>query len=215
VIDEATTKRALADYGIPVVGEEVVPASDLTSVRTAATTLGFPVALKILDPAIGHKTEAGGVLLGLSSTKELEDAVEALKKRFGSDARLLIQKMVPAGMEWILGVKRTPGFPPAVLCGAGGVLSEFFRDVSIRLCPLDEEDAREMVSATRAGKLLDGWRGSGALDRESLVKTLLRLSDLALDNPRLVELDVNPFILLTEGGLVVDALAVMTEASDT
>jgi acetyltransferase len=92
------------------------------------------------------------------------------------------------------------------------VLSELVRDVSVRLCPLDEQDAREMIADTRAGRLLDGWRGSGPLDREALVGALLRLSELALNNQALQELDVNPFIVYETGGVVVDALAVVLDA---
>ncbi len=209
-IDEVTTKKALADCGIEVVSEETVSVSD--DAESVAVRLGYPVAVKILDPAIGHKTEAGGVLLGIANKKELDDAVQSMRERFGKEARLVIQKMAPPGMEWILGIKRAAGYPPAVVCGAGGVLSELVRDVSVRLCPLDEHDAREMITETRAGRLLGGWRGSGPLDREALVTTLLRLSELALNSPTLQELDVNPFILSETGGVVVDALAVVQDA---
>ncbi len=209
-VDEVTTKQVLADCGIEVVSEEAVSVSDDT--ERVAERLGYPLAVKILDTAIGHKTEAGGVLLGIANKKQLDGAVKSMRQRFGKEARLVIQKMAPSGMEWILGIHRAAGYPPAVVCGAGGVLSELLRDVSVRLCPLDEHDAREMIADTRAGRLLDGWRGSGPLDREALVTTLLRLSELALSNPTLQELDVNPFILSETGGVVVDALAVAQDA---
>ena len=209
-IDEVTTKKVLADSGIAVVNEAAASVSD--DAEAIAESLGYPVAVKILDPSIGHKTEAGGVLLGIANKKQLVDAVQTMRQRFGKDAGVVIQKMAPPGMEWILGIKRAAGYPPAVVCGAGGVLSELIRDVSVRLCPLDEQDAREMITDTRAGMLLDGWRGGSPLDRETLVATLLRLSELALNNPTLLELDVNPFILSEAGGVVVDALAVVQDA---
>ena len=209
-IDEVMTKKVLADCGIEVVREEAVAIADDT--ESVAASLGYPVAIKILDPTVGHKTEAGGVLLGIVNKKQLDDAVQNLRKRFGKEARLVIQKMASPGMEWILGIKRAAGYPPAVVCGAGGVLSELLHDVSVRLCPLDEYDAREMIADTRAGRLLDGWRGSSPLDRDALVTTLLRLSELALNNPTLQELDVNPFIVSKTGGVVVDALAVVQDA---
>jgi acyl-CoA synthetase (NDP forming) len=209
VLDEVTTKRVLAEYEVPVAREEVVSVASAAAMTDVAGRLGYPVAVKIVDPAIGHKTEAGGVVLGITNEESLGAAADTMQGRFGEGARLVIQKMAPAGLEWILGVKRAAGFPPAVLCGAGGILSELMQDVAIRLCPLDEQDAREMIAETRAGALLDGWRGSGPLDRDLLVKTLLRLSQMALDNPRLRELDINPFIVSAEGGVVVDALAVL------
>lgn len=159
-----------------------------------AERVGWPVALKVSSPPVLHKTDAGGVRLGLGSAGELAEAFRSMKGE-----EFLVQKMVPPGREVIIGGKRDPEFGPVVLFGLGGIFVEVFRDVALRVAPLDDEEAERMICETRGAALLDGFRGMPPADRKALARSLVAVSRLLMDRPGIVNLDINPLIVGPDG----------------
>jgi acetyltransferase len=215
VLDEYESKRVLAEYGIPIVGERVVHSPE--EALEAAAALGYPVAVKVLSPDVPHKTDANALVLNVATPEHLRVAyadVLANVRGFRRDARLsgvLIQQMASGGVEVILGVSRDPHVGPVVMFGMGGILIEVFEDVAFRALPIGRADAVEMIAETKAARLLQGHRGRPAADTDALVETLLRVSQMASDlGEDLLELDINPLIVgpAGTGVRVVDALLV-------
>ena len=184
---EFEAKRVLAEYGIPVTREALATTSD-EAVRHAKG-IGFPVALKIQSADIPHKTEAGGVRIGLADANAVAYGCEEIvdnARRHVPDARIdgvLIQEMVAGGTEVILGVNNDPLFGPAIMFGLGGIFAEVLKDVTFRLAPITRSDALEMIHEIRAFKVLDGARGRPKADIPALADAILRLSALAIDLP--------------------------------
>jgi len=168
----------------------------------AAEELGFPVALKSASPDLLHKTDEGGVVLGISDETSLERAFKTIK----ADS-WLVQKMAPPGWEMIVGGRNEPGFGPCVLCGTGGLFVEVYRDVALRVAPVDEETARTMTDELKGSKILRGFRGGTPYNVDSLVQAIVKVSRLMWDHPEIADLDINPLILPDGGapGVVVDA----------
>jgi len=173
------------------------------------------VALKIDAVGLTHKSDIGGVALGLQG----DDAVYAAALRLFEDARrrglevrgLLVEPMVAAGTELILGMRRDPQFGPVVLVGLGGVLAEFLDDVAIRLAPIGEATAMAMLDDLRGEALLRGVRGRPGIDRAAIARMLVALGDLALERPDIMEIDLNPVIAGSRGAIAVDALVVTAD----
>ena len=162
-----------------------------------AERLGYPVALKLVAPGVVHKADVGGVALGLTGG----DAVQATCERMVRPGRqVMVQAMVPAGLEVIVGAQRDEQFGPLVMFGLGGAYVEVLRDVAFRLAPLTRAEAREMVAETAAGRLLAGVRGQGARDIEGAVEALRRVAQLMADLPEVTEVDLNPLIVGQAGG---------------
>ncbi len=171
----------------------------------AAARIGFPAAVKIVSPQFSHKTEIGGVRLGLASREAAERAAEEMERALRAiapDALIegfLIQEMV-SGVEMILGVREDPLYGPLMLAGAGGIFVELMRDTAFRLLPLSANDARAMLAGLRVSKLLDGFRGQPAADVDALVGAMLGLSDFYLDHRQwLSGIEINPLIVLARG----------------
>ena len=215
VLTEDAAKRVLALYDLPVTREMLVGSK--AEALAAAATLGFPVVAKIVSPDLPHKAAAGGVRLDLRTSSDLEaayDDMTAAVARTHPNARIsgvLIQPMVKSGVEIILGVKRDPQFGAVVMFGLGGIFVEAIRQVSFRLAPFGEREARAMIAEVPAfGRLLAKLHPGR--DAESLVVPLLvRLSHLAADiGDAIDDIDVNPVILDPAAGtaVVVDALVV-------
>jgi acetate---CoA ligase (ADP-forming) len=213
-LSEVEGRRLLADYGIRGPREQV--AENEADACLAAERMGFPVVLKILSPDIQHKTEVGGVKVGLANrgmvARAFGEVVESVR-RHKPNARLegvLVQKMIAANaVEVILGILRDDEFGPVVVYGSGGVLVELMRDSVLRLPPLSPADALGMIEATRGVKLLRGFRGRPAADVPALAMALVRLSQLAVDlGDQIAALDINPLMVLPQGQGVcaVDAL---------
>jgi acetyltransferase len=205
-----TADQALAlcqAYGIPVASGEVANNSE-EAVR-AADRLGYPVALKALATQLVHKTDMGGVTLGLNDATAVRHEAAAMLARVGCPARLFVQRMVSGGLEVILGGKRDRSFGPVVMFGLGGIYVEVFGDVAFRVAPLSRADAEEMIEEVRGKRLLEGVRGKPPMDRETLIKALLSLSRMLVENHRLTEVDINPLLVLDRGVVAVDARAVV------
>lgn len=205
VLPESAAKAVLAACGVPVVAEHLVP--DLAAAHRAAEGLGYPVALKAESPDLPHKTEAGVVRLDLRDAGMLREAwsgIEAALAAIQPAPRLhgmLVQPMVPRGVDVIIGARRDPVFGPVVAVGLGGVLVELLEDTAVAPAPLSLEQARRMLHGLRGYPLLAGFRGAAAADLEQLAAILCRVAELMVHETRIAELDINP--LICAGGRVV------------
>ncbi len=209
VVTERRAKRVLAAYGVPVV-EDRLAGSEEEAVA-AAGALGYPVALKIESRAIAHKTEAGGVRLGLADDASVRAAyagILANARRLTNDfAGVLVQPMAKPGVEVIVGARIDPVVGPVVLVGLGGVLVELMRDTTVALAPVSAEEAKRMLARLKGYRLLTGFRGSVPVDLDSLADAIARLSEFATDHAgRITEFDVNPILAHADGVTAVDAL---------
>ena len=202
--DLATVLRAA---GIEFAATEEAHVRDAASV---SGRLGYPLVLKIQAPEVLHKSDVGGVVLGLRSKDEVAESTDRLVREMKSAGitleRVLLQREVRGGIEALVGVTTDPTFGPLLVCGLGGVLVELIKDVSFRLTPVSDVDAAEMLSKLRSARLLDGYRGNPAGDRAALIDVILRVSALVELVPELHELDLNPVKVLPpgEGAIVVD-----------
>jgi len=170
-----------------------------------------PVALKIISPKIPHKSDVGGVILNISSLQDVESAYERIQKLLDEDlSGVLVQKMVSQDKEVILGGKRDPSFGPVVLFGLGGIYVEVFKEISLRVAPINRSEAEEMISELKTSAILKGVRGEKPLDIGALAENLLRLSQLMLDFPEIKGVDINPVKPLEKGAVAVDARIVLT-----
>jgi acetate---CoA ligase (ADP-forming) len=204
-LDEAEGLALLADWGIPVVAAEVAASPE--AARAAAERIGWPVALKTAAPGIAHKSEVGGVRLGLDGPERLAAAYDDLAARLGP--RVLVAAMAGPGVELALGVVADPQFGPLVLAAAGGVLVEVLRDRRFALPPVDHRQALGLLDRLAIRPLLDGVRGAPPADLDAVADAVVRLSALAIDlGPALAALDVNPLIAGPDGCVAVDALVV-------
>ena len=180
--------------------------TDADAAARAAAQLGFPVALKALGPTLLHKTERRAVSLNLSDEAGVRRAYEDFAVRFGGDmTAVLVQQMVPRGVEMIVGALHDPLFGPVIACGTGGVLVDVLADTAFRLHPLNAADAAEMIGELRGARLLRGYRGAAPADEQALRDTVLRVSELVRVAPEIQELDLNPVIVLSSGAHVADA----------
>jgi len=201
----------LGCYGIRIA--DTLMATTADEATAAAATVGFPVAVKLSSSTIIHKTDVGGVKLDLESQIAVKRAFNDIKSGLSKIGRqhemegVTVQHMINGGIETIVGVTLDPSFGPLIMFGLGGVYAELIKDVAVRLHPLTDSDARELVRSIKMSNLLDGFRGSPPSDTESLEDLLLRLSALVEDIPQIAELDFNPVKVMPrgEGYWIVDA----------
>ena len=205
--DELEALALLADYGVPVV--ESVRVETLEEAIAAAERLGFPVAVKTAVPGVQHKSDVGGVKLGIDDASSLEDAYSDLERALGPEVTVAL--MAPPGVEIALGIVRDPQFGPLVLVGAGGVLVELLKDRHLAMPPLDEGRARGMVDQLEVRPLLEGVRGQPPADVDALIGAIVGVSWLARDlGDHLEALDANPVICSPNGCVAVDALVILS-----
>jgi acetyltransferase len=178
-------------------------AGNATDAGAKANEIGFPVALKLIAPEIIHKTESGAVVLGLKSAEEVAAEGQKLLSKTLGKGQLLIQEMVQ-GTEVLIGARTDPQYGPFLVVGLGGILVEVLKDVSIRLLPIDEREAREMLEALRGYKVLEGVRGQTPRDIDALVKAMIGLSDIfAAHRNHLSDMEINPIMVRAKGSGVV------------
>lgn len=176
-----------------------------------AGQIGYPLVLKIVSPDILHKSDVGGVKTNIRNDSELLAACHEMLLRIIDacpTARIhgvLVCEMLPAGLETIIGMNQDPSFGPTLLFGLGGIMVELFQDVSIRVLPLDREDARQMVGEIKGAALLRGFRGEKPRDEAALADILIRLANLVEDNPEIQQIDLNPCFVYEKGAVPVDA----------
>ncbi|WP_083590728.1 acetate--CoA ligase family protein [Aurantimonas sp. 22II-16-19i] len=195
-------------YGINVPKEGIAASAD--EAASLAASMGFPVVMKIVSPDILHKTEAGGVVVGVRSQEEARasyDKILANAKAYKADARIdgiQVQQMLTGGQEIIIGAVTDPSFGKLVAFGLGGVLVEVLKDITFRLAPATREDALSMLDGIQAAEMLKGVRGGDAVDREALADMIVRVSQLVSDYPEIVELDLNPVFATKDGAIAAD-----------
>lgn len=213
MMSEVGAKAVLASAGIPVVPERLVASAE--SAVAAANEFDGPVVMKIASSDIPHKTEIGGVLVNVRGAQAVADGYTTLMQRAASarpDANIdgvVVAPFIDGGVETVLGVVRDPLFGPAVMFGLGGVFVEVLKDVTFRLAPFGVDEARRMIDEIQGRAVLDGVRGAPACDIDALADALARLSVFAANNAERIEsIDINPFIVLSEGAVAVDALIV-------
>jgi acyl-CoA synthetase (NDP forming) len=189
--------------GIPTVSSRI--ALTLDEAKVAAEEIGFPVAIKIIAEQVSHKSDVGGVQLNLRSSQAVEEAFGEMMHNIQQaypDAKIdgvLVQPMISGGRELILGGSQDPQFGPVVLVGLGGIFVEIFQESQVRVAPITKGTALEMIQDLRGYQILAGARGHKPVDIESVVETLLRLSQLLVDFPEIKELDINPLHVFHEG----------------
>jgi acetyltransferase len=199
--------EVLQAYGIPVADYQVIHRKE--ELKKAMNREGS-FALKVISPHISHKSDVGGVILNLRHLSAAEEAYERIGKLTqGEPFGILVQKMVPEGKEVILGTKRDPSFGPVVLFGLGGIYAEVFKEISLRIAPINRLEANEMISELKSANILKGVRGEQSLDIGALVECLLKLSQLMIDFPEIEGIDINPVKVLEKGAVAVDARLVL------
>lgn len=210
-LDEVSSKRLLRLYGVPVVDEATAETPAEAAERAAE--IGFPVVLKAKHPRLTHKSEAGGVVLGLTSAEDVGTVATTMAARIAADIGIAIgftvQRMVPAGQEMLIGVKRDVDFGPMIVIGAGGVQAELWEDVVVRLPVLDDEAVRDAIGELRSAALLSGFRGAPPADIGALVRSVRGVIDLLTEiGDRIDGLDVNPILVGEDGrgAVAVDAV---------
>ena len=207
-LSEAASKELVKKYGVPLAAEHVV--SDADAAVVAAAAIGGAVAVKLNGDAIAHKTERGLVRLGLVDAAAVRVAAEELlaaARPEDGEVSLLVAPMVSGAREFIVGMIRDPQFGPMVMLGVGGVLAEAIADVAFRPAPVDSVTAEEQIDSLTMSDLLNEFRGEAAVDRQTLLDTLVGLGQLAADHPEVMSVDINPLIIDRSGRPVaVDAL---------
>jgi len=193
----------VGDYGIPTL--ETVPAADAEAAVAAAERLGYPVALKAASGDLVHKTDVGGVRIGLSSADEVRNAFDAMATALGPEmGGAVVQPMAALGVEAIVGIVQDPSFGPLVMFGLGGVTTDLLGDRGFRLVPVTDHDAAELVLSVRAAPLLLGYRGTSRADLKAIENIILRVGRLADDRPEVAEMDLNPVVVSASGAVAVD-----------
>jgi acyl-CoA synthetase (NDP forming) len=215
-LPELESLTFLRTAGLRVI--DAVPVSDAAAAVTVAREVGGEVALKLDAVGLAHKSDLGGVALGLGGDDVVRAAAEALLEvanRADLKPRgLLVEPMAPAGVDLIVGLRRDPQFGPIVLVGLGGTLTEVLDDVAIRLAPVDAASADAMLDGLRGARLLGGVRGRPPIDRAAIASMLVALGRLGIERPDVLEVDLNPVIASTEGAIAVDALVVLQDGAD-
>jgi acetyltransferase len=212
-LSEVDSKTLLKTYGLKDPKELV--ARNATEAARFAKKIGFPVVLKAIHPKLTHKSDAGGVLIGLDSPAAVKKGFAQIAKSVKAKAKLaiegvLVAEMVSGGLELVMGAVRDPEMGPVIMFGSGGVNLELYKDVAFAAPPLDAKRAEALIAQTKAAKLIAGYRGSKALDKKVLVEALVAFSRLVVDlGPRLHSVDVNPFVLRSKSGVALDALVVL------
>lgn len=214
-IGDFESREILEAYGLTIPNSKL--AKNPEEAVEIAQEIGYPVVMKIASPDILHKTDVGGVKVGLSSAADVRDAYDLMvyrAKRYLPDAKVwgcLIQEMSPPGLEVLVGMNRDPQFGPLVTFALGGIYVEVLKDATFRIAPFSKQEAETMLTEIRARALLDGVRGKPAVDKVAIVDTLLRIGQLVTDFPEIVELDINPLMVYDkgQGALAIDMRLVL------
>ena len=215
-IVEFQAQSVLSAYGLPT--PKTALATTAEEAAAAAAKIGFPVVLKIASPQISHKSDVGGVKVGLAGAAEVAaafTAITAQAARMRPDAKIagcLVQEMAPKGCkELIIGFKRDPRFGPLLMFGLGGIYVEILKDISFRLAPVTREEARAMIGEIKSYKLLAGARGEKPVNLQALEDILVAMSQMAMDFPEIVEADFNPVLVNAEKAIVADVRLALSE----
>jgi acyl-CoA synthetase (NDP forming) len=213
LLTEVESKELLKKAGIPIV--EAKLARSKKEAISVSREMGFPVVLKISSPDVVHKSDSGGVRLGLANAaqvgKAYSEIVSSIKKAY-PDAQIegvSVQPMAPPGVEVIVGMSKDPQFGPVLMFGLGGILVEVLKDVSFRIVPVTERDAREMIKEIKGYPLLQGYRGQKPASIPALEKLIMNVSQFVENNPQIKELDLNPIFAYPDKAVAVDARIIL------
>jgi acyl-CoA synthetase (NDP forming) len=213
VLTEIEAKNILRQIGIETVQTQL--ASSQKEAVEFSNEIGFPVVLKIYSPDITHKTDAGGVKVGLKNAAEVrkayKDIMSSVKDKFpkAKIEGVSVQAMARPGVEVIIGMFKDPQFGPVIMFGLGGIFVEVLKDVAFRLIPIEERDAEQMIKEIKGYALLNGYRGQEPAHIPSLVDILVKLSAFIDKTPQIKEMDINPVFAYKDSALVVDARIVL------
>jgi len=215
VLTEIESKEVVKQAGISIIDTKLATSKEEAS--SISREFGFPVVLKIASPDIVHKSDAGGVKLGLKTAKQVgkayDDIIEIIRQKY-PQARIhgvSVQRMARPGVEVIIGMSKDAQFGPVLMFGLGGILVEVLKDVSFRIVPLARRDAAEMIREIKGYPLLEGYRGREAVDISYLEELLIKVSDFVEQNPEVKELDLNPIFAYSDGAIAVDARVILEE----
>ena len=213
ILLENEAKSVCMEYGIPVAKFKLAK-SEVEAVK-AAEEIGYPIVLKVVSPDIVHKSDVGGVILNLKNSRDVQSAYKQIlknvkvKKEEAKILGVLVQEMAPPSTEVIVGTIKDPQFGHALMFGLGGVFVEVLKDVTFKIAPVTEAEAREMITEVKAYPLLRGYRNMPPADIDAIVHILLNTSRLVMENPKIKELDLNPIIVYEKGAKTVDARIIL------
>ena len=216
LLNEVEAKELLREAGVPATAATL--AKTRSEAQSQATTMGYPVVLKVVSPDIAHKSDVGGVKLNLVDSEAVGVAFDEIMKNSKAaepNARIAgvsVQEMAKQGTEVIVGMTTDPQFGPVMMFGLGGIMVEVLKDVSFRLIPLEAKDADQMMAEIKGRPILDGVRGQPPADLAALRSTILKVSEFVEKHPEVRELDLNPVFAYPDGALAVDARIVISEA---
>jgi len=216
-LNEVEAKQLLASAGVPVAQTQLAKTAD--EAVSAAEDIGYPVVMKIVSPEIAHKSDVGGVVIGVENSDEVRSVFAEINRSVADKAPqaeidgIAIQAMVPQGTEIIVGSTTDAQFGPVMMFGLGGVFVEILEDVAFRVVPLEAKDASDIVREIKGFPLLDGARGREKADLNSLENLILKVSNLVDENPEIAELDLNPIFAYSDGVVAVDAHVVLDTKS--
>jgi acyl-CoA synthetase (NDP forming) len=214
VLTEFESKKLLEEIGIKI------PVQRLTSSKedtvSAAEDIGFPIVMKLIAEDIVHKSDTGAVKLNIKNQQEVNTAYDELMKiPSESEKQISVQKMAPEPItELIIGMTTDAQFGPALMFGIGGILVELLEDVSFRIAPITEYDAKEMIHEIKGFPILDGYRGKPKADIDAIVDTLMKISELVIKHPEINEMDLNPVFVYDKGLICVDARIILKKTEN-
>ncbi|MEL0108028.1 MAG: acetate--CoA ligase family protein [Rhodospirillaceae bacterium] len=220
-LDESNGKQLLAEFGVTV--PQSIVTKDAATAAGDVSNLKFPVVVKVMSADILHKSDAGGVKVGLQNADEVSQAIAEMAKqpeiKKADVDGYLVEEMAPPGQELVVGGLKDPQFGPLVMVGLGGIFVEVLKDVAFRICPIEEIDAREMLAELKGAPLLKGARGQKPVSEDAIIDVLMKVGG---DNGLLMQLeddiaeaDINPLIVSDNGAVAVDARFILTKQSNS
>ena len=210
---ETEAKELLREYGIPVPDFKLIKSEE--EIIGLAKEINFPIVMKIVSPDIIHKTDTGGVKINIKDEKEAKLAYQEIifkTKKYNKEARIegvIVYSIVPQETEIIVGMMKDPHFGPVIMFGLGGIFVEVLKDISFRVLPIEERDAREMITEIRGYEILKGARGNPPRDIQAIKEVLMKVSQLTMENPEINEIDLNPIFVFEKGLQIVDARMIL------
>lgn len=210
---ETEAKTVCMEYDIPVTKFTIAKNED--EAVKFAEKIGFPVVMKIVSPDVVHKFDVGGVVVGIEKPREARNAFKTILqnvKKHNPKAQIVgvvVQEMAPSSTEVIVGALKDPQFGQTLMFGLGGIFVEILKDVTFKIAPITEQEAKEMITEVKAYPLLQGYRGQPPADIKAITKILMATSKLVMDHPEIKELDLNPIMVYEKGAKTVDARIIL------
>lgn len=210
---ETEAKELLTEYHIPVPPFELIKKEE--DINNLKGSVGYPIVMKIVSPDIIHKSDAGGVKVGIHNEIEARSAYKEMisnVKDHNKEARIygvIAYSMIPQATEVIIGMKKDPQFGPIIMFGLGGIFVEVLKDISLRTLPIEESDADEMITEIKGYEMLKGTRGESPQDIKAIKEVLMKVSNLVIENPEIQEIDLNPVFIFEKGFQVIDARMIL------